>query len=141
MPGKVPPKSGPKATRQTGKRGSNAARTPPPGWKDPLAQQQPLVGGRWLLYSVLGVVGFAAICAYLTICLLFYQGQWQIVFHPSRTIATTPATVGLKYDPISFDYTGAGAAQLSGWWIPADPSADLANANRTLLFLHDGKGS
>ena len=83
----------------------------------------------------------AAVCAYLTLCLLFYQGQWQVVFHPSRTITATPATVGLKYDAISFDYTGAGAAQLTGWWIPAGPGSSPTNAGRTMLFLHDGQGS
>jgi uncharacterized protein len=144
MPAKTPNKPGPKSQSQPStaaerKAQRQAARNPPPGWKDPLAQHQPLVGGRWLIYSVLGVVALAAVCAYLTLCLLFYQGQWQIVFHPTRTITTTPATVGLKYDAISFDYTGAGAAQLTGWWIPAE--ADAPNATRTLLFLHDGNGS
>ncbi len=116
-----------------------AARTPPPAWKDPLAQHQPLVSGHWLLYAVLGVVTLAAVSAYLTLCLLFYQGQWQVVFHPSRTIASTPATVGLKYDDVRFDFTGTGTPQLAGWWIPAEPGSFLAS--RTLLLLHDGRGS
>jgi pimeloyl-ACP methyl ester carboxylesterase len=149
MPPESTNKPGPKSlskARTAGERKAQrqATRTPPPGWKDPLAQQQPLVGGRWLIYSLLGVVALAAACAYLTLCLLFYQGQWQIVFHPSRTIATTPATVGLKYDAINFDYTGAGAAQLTGWWIPATPGRSgfgSSNATPTLLFLHDGLGS
>ncbi len=148
MPAKTPNKPGPKSqskasTSAERKAQSQSARTPPPGWKDPLAQQQPLVSGRWLASAVLGVVGFAAVCAYLTLCLLFYQGQWQVVFHPSRTITTSPATLGMKYDAISFDYTGTGAAQLTGWWIPADPvsGSSPTNANRTLLFLHDGQGS
>ena len=119
-PGTKPPA---KATSPAPKKAQKqSASTPPPGWKDPLAQQQPLVSGRWLASAILGVVGFAAVCAYLTLCLLFYQGQWQVVFHPSRTITATPATVGLKYDAISFDYTGTGAAQLTGWWIPAGPA-------------------
>ena len=136
-PGTKPPA---KAASPAPKKGQKlSASTPPPGWKDPLAQQQPLVSGRWLASAILGVVGFAAVCAYLTLCLLFYQGQWQVVFHPSRTVTATPTTVGLKYDAISFDYTGTGAAQLTGWWIPADPGA--TNSARTLLFLHDGLGS
>ncbi len=144
MPAKTPDKPGPKSSPKANsaaerKAQRQATRTPPPGWKDPLAPQQPLVSGRWLIYSVLGVVALAAVCAYLTLCLLFYQGQWQIVFHPSRAITATPATVGLKYDAISFDYTGAGAAQLTGWWIPADPGAPIST--RTILFLHDGQGS
>jgi uncharacterized protein len=145
VPARTPNKPGPKSpskplTVAERKAQRQSARTPPPGWKDPLAQQQPLVSGRWLASVIFGVIALAAVCAYLTLCLLFYQGQWQVVFHPSRTIAATPATVGLKYDPISFDYTGTGAAQLTGWWIPADPS-NTTNATRTLLFLHDGQGS
>ena len=90
MPAKTPNKPGQKSpskanTAAERKAQKQAARTPPPGWKDPLAQQQPLVSGRWLASAILGVVAFAALCAYLTLCLLFYQGQWQVVFHPSRT--------------------------------------------------------
>jgi pimeloyl-ACP methyl ester carboxylesterase len=133
---KTTPKPVSKATRKAQR---EAARTPPPGWKDPLAQQQPLVSGRWLLYAVLVVVGLAAVSAYLTLCLLFYQGQWQVVFHPSRKAATTPAAVGLRYDDVRFDYTGTGIPQLAGWWIAADH--DAPNSVRTVLFLHDGSGS
>jgi len=116
-----------------------AGRTAPPGWKDPLAQQQPLVGGAWLIWALLAVVGCAFVLSYLTLCLLFYQGQWQVVFHPSRTVATTPASVGVKYDDIRFDYTGTGISRLDGWWMPAEPNAP--HADLTLLFLRDGRGS
>jgi len=139
MSGKTKPKSASNASQARKRAQKTAARTPPPGWQDPLAQQQPLVGGRWLLYAVLGVVALAAVCAYLTLCLLFYQGQWQIVFHPSRNITSTPAVVGMKYDEVRFDFTGTGQPQLAGWWIPADAGARYGN--RTLLFLHDGRGS
>jgi uncharacterized protein len=136
MSGKTKPKP---TSRSANSAARQAARTPPQGWQDPLAQQQPLVSGRWLLYAILGVVGLAAVSAYLTLCLLFYQGQWQVVFHPSRTIAPTPATVGLKYDDVRFDFTGIGTPQLAGWWVPAEPGSFLAN--RTILLLHDGRGS
>jgi len=136
MPPKVPSKTENKAAKSAARK---AARTPPPGWKDPLAQQQPLVSGSWLLRAVLVVVGCAAVSAYLTLCLLFYQGQWQVVFHPSRTIAATPASAGVKFDDVRFDYTGTGVAQLAGWWIPAEAGA--SHADQTILFLHDGRGS
>ncbi len=129
----------PSRSKEAAKAARRAARTPPPGWRDPLAQQQPLISGRWLVRAVLVVVAGAAISAYLTLCLLFYQGQWQVVFHPSRQVTATPASAGLKYDEVRFDYTGTGVPQLAGWWIPADPHA--ARARETLLFLHDGKGS
>jgi pimeloyl-ACP methyl ester carboxylesterase len=113
--------------------------TPPPGWKNPLAPQQPLASGRWLLGGVAAVVGLAAICVYITFCLLFWQGQWQLVFKPSRTITGTPATVGMKFDEISFDATETGTLQLNGWWIPAEANAPYAAD--TVLLLHNGAGS
>jgi uncharacterized protein len=87
--------------------------TPPPGWKNPLAPQQPLASARWLLGGVAATVGLAAVCVYITFCLLFWQGQWQLVFKPSRTITATPATAGMKFDEISFDATETGILQLN----------------------------
>jgi uncharacterized protein len=113
--------------------------TPPPGWKNPLAPQQPLASGRWLLGGVAATVGLAAVCVYITFCLLFWQGQWQLVFKPSRIITATPATAGMKFDEISFDATETGVLQLNGWWIPAERNAPYAAD--TLLFLHGGSGS
>ena len=72
-------------------------------------------------------------------CLLFYQGQWQLIFHPSRSITATPATQGMRFDDIRFDYTETGVAQLDGWWIPAPPAA--LRPSQTVLYLHDASGS
>jgi pimeloyl-ACP methyl ester carboxylesterase len=113
--------------------------TPPPGWKNPLAPQQPLASGRWLLGAVAATLGLAALCVYITFCLLFWQGQWQLVFQPSRIITTTPASAGIPFDQVSFDATETGVLQLSGWWIPAEHNAPFAAD--TLLLLHDGAGS
>lgn len=111
----------------------------PEGWVDPLAPQQPLVSVRWLLRAFLLALGGAAVCAYLTFCLLFWQGQWQILFHPSRTITSTPASIGIHYDEIRFDATETGELQLTGWWIPAEPGSRYSRM--TVLYLHDGSGS
>lgn len=113
--------------------------TPPPGWKSPLAPQQPLASARWILGSLAATLGLAVVCVYITFCLLFWQGQWQLVFKPSRAITATPAVAGLKYDEISFDATETGILQLNGWWIPADAGAPYAAD--TLLLLHHGSGS
>ena len=113
--------------------------TPPPGWKNPLAPQQPLASPRWILGGMAATLGLAVICVYITFCLLFWQGQWQLVFKPSRNITATPAAAGLKYDEIAFDATETGVLQLSGWWIPAD--RDAPYAADTLLILHNGSGS
>jgi pimeloyl-ACP methyl ester carboxylesterase len=111
--------------------------TPPPGWKNPLAPQQPLASARWILGGLAATLLLAAFCVYATLCLLFWQGQWQLVFKPSRTVTATPDSVGLKYDEIRFDSTETGILQLDGWWIPADGSASTS----TLLLIHDGAGS
>jgi pimeloyl-ACP methyl ester carboxylesterase len=110
--------------------------TPPPGWKNPLAPQQPLTSGLWILGAIAGTLGFAALCVYISFCLLFWQGQWQLVFRPSRVITATPASVDLQYDDVSFDATETGVLQLNGWWLPAE-----RNAAGTVLLLHDGSGS
>ena len=99
--------------------------TPPPGWKNPLAPQQPLASARWILGAVAATLLLAVLCVYATFCLLFWQGQWQLVFKPSRTITATPASAGLKYDEIGFDATETGILQLDGWWIPADAQHPL----------------
>ena len=108
--------------------------TPPPGWKSPLDPQQPLASPRWIAGALATVLLFGAFCVYLTFCLLFWQGQWQLVFKPSATITATPASAGLRYDEISFDATETGTLQLQGWWIPQQSS-------HTLLILHGGTGS
>src|SRR5258708_35847910 len=107
--------------------------TPPPGWKNPLAPQQPLASARWLLGGVAATVGLAAVCVYITFCLLFWQGPRQLGFKPSRTITATPATAGMKFDEISFDATETGILQLNGWGISAEPSSRYAT--HTLVFL------
>jgi acetyl esterase/lipase len=113
-----------------------AKHTPPPGWINPLAPQQPLTSSRWIIGALAGTLLFAALCVYITFCLLFWQGQWQLVFQPSRTLTTTPASVGLPFDNVQFDATETGVLQLSGWWIPAvRPTAN------TLLLLHGSSGS
>jgi pimeloyl-ACP methyl ester carboxylesterase len=113
--------------------------TPPPGWKNPLASQQPLTNPRWLVTGLAATLALAVVCVYVAFCLLFWQGQWQLVFKPSPAIIATPASIGLKYDDIAFDATETGVLRLRGWWIPADSSAPYATD--TLLFMHDGVGS
>jgi pimeloyl-ACP methyl ester carboxylesterase len=101
--------------------------------------EHPVASARWLLGALLGTLLLAAISVYGALCLLFWQGQWQIVFHPSRTVPTTPAAAGLKYDDIRFGATETGVLELAGWWIPADAAARYAGG--TLFFLRDGSGS
>jgi uncharacterized protein len=98
-----------------------------------------VISGRWMAAALAIVLVAAAGCVYATLCLLFYQGQWQLVLHPSKTITATPTAKGIKFDDVKFSYTETGQAPLDGWWVPADAGARWSGA--TVLYLHGGSGS
>ena len=93
----------------------------------------------WILKALAAVVALGVLCSYLTVCLLFYIGQWQFVLHPSRALPRTPASVQLAFDPVHFGDDLSGQPQLNGWWLPGDSSA-LAGSP-TILMLHGETGS
>jgi uncharacterized protein len=65
---------------------------------------------------------------------LFWQGSWQLLYHPASRITETPAAAGLHFDPVAFAATDTGTTRLAGWWIPAEPQA--ASSKYTVLYLH-----
>jgi pimeloyl-ACP methyl ester carboxylesterase len=81
----------------------------------------------------------AGACAWGTLCLLFWQGSWQLLYHPTSAVTRTPASLGLPFDPVGFATTEAGQPQLKGWWIPAAPDAPYARY--TVLYLHGQDGN
>lgn len=93
----------------------------------------------WLLKSALAVVAVGLCCAYLTVCGLFYVGQWQLVLHPSRTVARTPASEGLAFQTVHFGDDSTGESQISGWWIPSASPGEATGP--TALMLHGENGS
>ena len=99
----------------------------------------PVVSGRWLVWALSIALGVALLCAYGALCLIVYQGQWQLILHPSAAIAATPASQGLTFDDIRFDYTETGSPRLNGWWIPVDPGSRWGVG--AILYLHGGSGS
>lgn len=111
---------------------------PPPHWEDPLRPRNPLVTRRWL-FGGIGFVVLASIAAlYFAIALLFWQGQWQLIFHPSHVVARTPASDSISYDEVRFDTAENGQTRLTGWWIPG---ADATAGKSAILYLHDARGS
>ncbi len=134
------PKSGNKA-RSSSPHGGPARRTAHKpavaGRPSPLAQQLPLVSGSWLLWSLVGVFGGGLALVYLTMVLLFWQGQWQLLFHPLHTEQAVPATIGLPLQDVAFDATQTGQPQLDGWFVPATHGARYSNT--TILYLHSLK--
>ncbi|HZZ39619.1 MAG TPA: hypothetical protein VFE06_10825, partial [Acidobacteriaceae bacterium] len=107
--------------------------------KTPIPEPPPTVSARWLLSGFALTFLLAVLCGYAALGLLFYQGQWQLLFHPGHTITATPASTGLAYQEIHFDVTNAGQPRLDAWWIPASPRARFATD--TILFLHNATGS
>jgi uncharacterized protein len=114
------------------------AKPAPPAAKTPPGSPV-TISGRWLLTAFILSLAAALLCGYLTLCLLFWQGQWQLLYHPSRAITVTPASAGLAFNDVRFDVTDTGRPQLDGWWIPATPGSAYAGA--TILYLHGARGS
>jgi pimeloyl-ACP methyl ester carboxylesterase len=100
-----------------------------------------MIDPRWLLKALAITLAVALLLAWGTLCLLWYQGQWQLVLHPSRTVATTPASVGLNFTELHFADDATGVPQLHGWLIPAAPADTLTPAAPTALLLHAADGS
>jgi hypothetical protein len=97
------------------------------------------VSGRWLMTAVLVSVAGAAFCCWAALCLLFWQGSWQLLYHPKSAITRTPASVGLAFEPVQFAISDAGLAQLKGWWIPATAAAPFSRF--TVICLQDERGN
>jgi pimeloyl-ACP methyl ester carboxylesterase len=87
--------------------------------------------------KALGItIASAAVLAYLAVCLLVYQGGWQLMLHPSAKMEPPPASLPVEF--VHFDAGETGTPRLMGWWIPADSPAPPTT---TLLYLHGGDGS
>lgn len=87
---------------------------------------------------IVSLVG-AALCMWIAFCLLFWQGSWQLLYHPSSAVTHTPANAGDGFDDVAFATSEQGRPRLKGWWIPADANASLSGL--TVLYLHGEKGN
>jgi pimeloyl-ACP methyl ester carboxylesterase len=103
------------------------------------AEPPPTVSARWLLTAFGVAILAAAACAWGALCLLFWQGSWQLLYHPEAAVKRTPASVGVAFEPVAFAATEAGQARLTGWWIAAEPGARYERF--TVLFLHGQNGN
>ena len=95
----------------------------------------PNVPVTWLIKAVVITLGAIALLCWLTLCLLYWQGSWQLLYHPKAAIMQTPAAAGLSYEPVRFAATETGVTQLTGWWVPADGSRFV------VLYLHGADGN
>jgi alpha-beta hydrolase superfamily lysophospholipase len=114
--------------------------TPKPSKRtSPTNAQTEVVSPLWLLKAIALTIIAALVCGYLTLCLLFYQGQWQLVLHPIRTSGAPTSIAGIPYELIRFGPDESAIPQLIGWWIPSLPNARYGHA--TILFLPGADGS
>jgi pimeloyl-ACP methyl ester carboxylesterase len=72
-------------------------------------------------------------CTWLTLCLLYYQGQWQIVLHPVHTASQSEPANAVRFSP-----NESGQPQLVGQLLKSSPGS---YSNLTVLFLAGGDGS
>ena len=93
----------------------------------------------WLVKAFALTVLAALVCGYLSLCLLFYQGQWQLVLHPARSTSAPATIAGTPIQIIRFGVDESATPQLNGSWIPAEPLAKYAAY--TVLYLPSGDGS
>ncbi len=133
------PNPRPKASRpQASRPKASPSRPPAPSAHNPQAPYAfELVDPAWILKALAAMLALALVFGYLTICIVFSRTQWELVLHPSRSVTTTPAALGLPFTPVHFADDASGQPQLDGWWIPTDDS----NGQPTALILHSGNGS
>lgn len=91
-----------------------------------------LVDPRWL-GKVFGItIAVAFVCAYLCMCALFRIGSWQWVLHPTHNASSG---TGLPGELVHFGPDASGTPQLTGEWIPGQPSSQA-----TVVYLRPGDG-
>ncbi len=112
---------------------------PTPSPQRPTPSQAPpvVVDPRWVAKAFVIIIVASLLCGYLSLCLLFYVGQWQIVLHPTRTISAQPPVPAAEL--LHFAPDDSAVPQLTGWWIPA--LSGTRYTNLTLLYLPSGEGS
>jgi len=52
--------------------------------------------------AVATVLLAATLCVWGALCLTFWQGSWQLLYHPATAVARTPANVGLPFEAVDF---------------------------------------
>jgi uncharacterized protein len=128
MPGRKP----------SSKAARNAA-SEKPGRGRVASTQPPTVSPRWLAGALAVTLGVAAFCGWAAICLLIWQGSWQLLYHPSTPVASTPASAGIAFSDVRIGASEAGIPRIQGWWIPIAP--DARNSRFTAIYLHGASGN
>lgn len=78
-------------------------------------------------------VGRVALASYVGLLILMYFRQAKLVYYPSRSLTSTPATAALDYEELSV--ATSDGETIHGWFVPA------AGAKATVLFCHGNAGN
>jgi uncharacterized protein len=78
----------------------------------------------------------ALVCVWGALCLAFWQGSWQLLYHPTAPVTKTPASAGLAFESVQFGAGQDGLPQLSGWWISGGPTSWY-----TAIYFHGATGN
>ncbi len=82
------------------------------------------------------MIAGALVCLWAALCLIFWQGSWQLLYHPTASVTKTPASAGIVFEDVQFDAGDNGLPQLKGWWIPG-----TAQSAFTAIYLHGATGN
>jgi pimeloyl-ACP methyl ester carboxylesterase len=93
----------------------------------------------WLLKAIGLTLAAALVCGYASLCLLLYQGQWQLILHPKQTTPHPATLAGAPVEFLRFGPDESATPQRTAWVIPAAPGGRYASF--TILFLPPGDGS
>ena len=126
--------SKPTRTRKT--RSAPTPHSPSRRATSPAQTAPPTISGRWLLSGFAIAILAAVLCAWATLCILFWQGSWQLLYHPTSAVTRTPANGNLPFESIGFATNVSGQPQLRGWWIPA-----ASQPRFTAIYLHGQTGN
>jgi pimeloyl-ACP methyl ester carboxylesterase len=94
------------------------------------------ISARWIASALVVAVAAAGLCLWGALCLIFWLGSWQLLYHPTANLATSPASVGLDFVAVDFATTESGQPQLHGWWIPSSSASPI-----TAIYLHGATGN
>lgn len=73
------------------------------------------------------------ICTYIGVAMLVGLFQSKLIYFPSRTVESTPASVGLTFDDLTL--VTQDGVKISAWFVPRQ------DARATVLFLHGNAGN
>jgi uncharacterized protein len=92
-----------------------------------------------LLRTILRVSTLVTAALLLAIAVLLLARPEALLFHPSPTVAATPAQLALPFERV--EIATPDGETLVAWLVPADPRGPLADSPGVLLYCHGNAGN